>query len=113
MAFQMQSWEDDHWEAMEDGAAGHVWRPRRFEVDAIAKCLAWTGFLMIPAMQVVDVATGRVVWRGSGRYPEAGPCVGHRHASVARRLAYDLINGDARAQRVPVAPVTPQTDTLF
>lgn len=99
---------------MEDGAAGHVWRPRRADVDAIGKCLAWTGFLLIPAMQVVDLDTGRVVWRGSGRYPDAGPCIGHPQANVARAIATNMIRGDGQRQRAPVVPAVPEDqDALF
>lgn len=84
--FQMQSWSSSEgtWSAMEEGAGGTTWRPRRTVISAVAKCLAWTGFLCIPAMQVVDRSTGDVVWRGLMEpfhydgawhfpYPESGP----------------------------------------
>jgi hypothetical protein len=73
--FQMQSHRSTSgvWEAMENGAAAHVWRPRPTAVDAVSKCLSWTGFVGIPAMQVVDLATGVVVWRLGSEYdPDAG-----------------------------------------
>lgn len=73
--FQMQ-WHDrkgGHWVLMEDGAAPAVWRPRPTAVDAAAKCLTWTGGIGIPAMQVVDMETGDVVWRIVSEYdPDAG-----------------------------------------
>lgn len=72
--FQMQSFRSStgEWIAMDNGTGGHVWRPRATAVDAAAKCLAWTGFIGIPAMQVIDLQTGEVVWRLSDRYPQAG-----------------------------------------
>jgi hypothetical protein len=61
------------WSAMEKGAAGSVWRPRATAELAIKKCVEWTGKIGIPAMQVVDLETGEVVWRDSRQYPQAGP----------------------------------------
>ena len=60
---------------------------RQPAAEGIGKCLAWTGFHCIPAMQVVDLASGLVVWRGllepfhyEGRWhftdAEAGPPIG-------------------------------------
>jgi hypothetical protein len=84
--FQMQSHRKSGvWEAMEDGAAPHVWRPRPTAVDAVSKCLSWTGFVGIPAMQVVDLATGVVVWRLGSEYdPDAGDPVKLPAAEQAR-----------------------------
>lgn len=75
--FQMQSFASStgEWIPMENGAASHVWRPRATAVDAVAKCLAWTGFLGIPAMQVINLQTNEVVWRCSDRYPQAGESI--------------------------------------
>src|SRR5262245_43407222 len=73
--YQMQRHDrrDDRWVPMEHGAAPAVWRPRPTAVDAAAKCLAWTGGLGIPAMQVVDMTTGAVVWRIVSEFdPAAG-----------------------------------------
>lgn len=93
--FQMQSFRSStgEWTPMESGAAADVWRPRATAVDAAAKCLAWTGFIGIPAMQVVDLTTGEVVWRFSDRYPQAGesiplPATGER---LARERARTLL----------------------
>lgn len=74
--FAMASWHDAGWRnaqgkryaepgwtRMDHGAAPAAWRPRATARDAAAKCLAWTGGLGIPVMQVVDLATGEVVWR--------------------------------------------------
>jgi hypothetical protein len=75
--FQMQSFRSStgEWIPMENGTGGHVWRPRATAVDAAAKCLAWTGFIGIPAMQVIDMGTGEVVWRFTDRYPQAGESI--------------------------------------
>lgn len=63
--FQMQSFRsaEGEWVPMEDGVAGKVWRPRKTREDAVHKCIEWTGLLCIPAMRVVDLATGEVVWQ--------------------------------------------------
>lgn len=75
--FQMQCFRSStgEWIPMENGTGGHVWRPRATAVDAAAKCLAWTGFIGMPAMQVIDLDTGEVVWRLSDRYPQAGESI--------------------------------------
>jgi hypothetical protein len=70
----MQSWSSRDLAWMPMGGRG-PWRNRDSPVDAAAKCLSWTGLIGIPAMQVVDVQAGAVVWRISDRYPEAGPTV--------------------------------------
>jgi len=80
--FQMQHWHKGAWHPMEDGAAGHHWRPTVAAQPAIDHCRAWTGSVSIPAMQVVDLSTGVVVWRDPGPYPDAGPPVG-RAAAVS------------------------------
>jgi hypothetical protein len=61
--FQMQAWSSSRegWENMEDGPG--PWKPRDSAAEAVEKCQAWTGGLGIPAMQVVDLADGRIVWR--------------------------------------------------
>lgn len=81
--FQMQSWEhakdervEGRWEPMENGKAKKPWRPRKTAEEAIAKCMQWTGLLYLPAMQVVDLDTGRVVWRG---VPICFECRGNGH----------------------------------
>lgn len=85
--FQMQSFQPSTgaWTPMDQGSGGQVWRPRATAVDAAAKCLAWTGFTGIPAMQVINLATREVVWRCSDYYPQAGksvslPAADERHA---------------------------------
>lgn len=86
---------------MEDGAAARHWRPVGDAVDAVAHCLAWTGFLCIPAMQVVDLATGRVVWRGSDRYPEAGPSVAPSWEAEAVAAARTRLDLDVEPEEAP------------
>lgn len=49
------------WQPMDEGVAPKVWAPRATAREAAKKCWAWT--LGIPAMQVVDLHTGTVVWR--------------------------------------------------
>lgn len=119
--FQMQSWSQRDgervWEPMENGAAAHVWRPRATAVDAVAKCLAWTGFIAIPAMQVVDLETGTVVWRDNTlHYPEAGERIDLPDAEdhVARTQARQRIDG-ARvpSERIADPPEPAQAETLF
>lgn len=85
--FQMQSFRSStgEWTPMDNGAASHVWRPRATAVDAAAKCLAWTGFIGMPAMQVIDMQTGDVVWRFSHQYPQAGESI--RLPDADERLA--------------------------
>lgn len=65
------------WVPMEEGAAAAAWRPRPTAQDAVHKCLRWTGLVCIPSMQVVDLDTGHVAWRGIGPYEDgdAGPVV--------------------------------------
>lgn len=72
---------------MEQGS-GQVWHPRATAVDAAAKCLAWTGFTGIPAMQVINLATREVVWRCSTYYPQAGQPISL--AAADERHAYEL-----------------------
>lgn len=75
--FQMQSFRSctGEWIPIDTGAAGHMWRPRATAVDAAAKCLTWTGLVGLPAMQVIDMETGEVVWRFSDQYPQAGESI--------------------------------------
>lgn len=99
--YQMQSWNHEHdciclgrttdnrghkdgcpypatthsWVPMEDGAAAAHWRPKRDVRAAVTQAATWAGAvwgLGIPAMQVVEVPSGTVVWRDSVRYPDAG-----------------------------------------
>lgn len=83
----MQSWHDGEWTPMEDGAAGHVWKPRDSAIAAVGKCMAWTGGIA-PRMQVVDLNTGDVVWRDEADYPEAGPPVELDPAEMFMARAY-------------------------
>jgi hypothetical protein len=48
---------------MDKGPARKVWLPRASAIDAVMKCMRWTGLLYIPEMQVLDLDTGAVVWR--------------------------------------------------
>lgn len=36
------------------------------------KCIEWTGALLIPAMRVIDLDTGIVLWQDTERFPDAG-----------------------------------------
>lgn len=91
--FQMQSWSPEPdgrraWKPMEEGPAANVWRPRPTALEAAAKCLAWTGLVEIPAMQVVDLGTGEVVWRGSAHYPDAGEPIAPEWDALVRQQAH-------------------------
>ena len=103
MSFQMQSWSsrEEGWEAMEDGAAGHVWRPRETAALAAEKCHTWTGGIGIPAMQVVDLSTGLVVWRDSRQYPDAGWPI-ELEGCPATDLPRTLSDGPFGQQRLPL-----------
>lgn len=72
----MQSWTKVNgtrtWRPMEQGAAPKIWAPRRTREEAVHKCIEWTGALLIPAMRVIDLDTGAVVWQDTTRYPDAG-----------------------------------------
>lgn len=57
------------WVPMEDGAAKARWKPKKSPLDAVYQCMRWTGLTGIPAMQVVDLDTGEVLWRDSSGYP--------------------------------------------
>jgi hypothetical protein len=119
--FQMQSWSSRElcWEPMEEGAAASVWRPRKTAVEAVAKCLAWTGLLCIPAMQVVDRASGEVVWRGlvdpfehDGEWhytdAEAGPPITFAEEKLARsaaRARLREVSAEAGRAQAPAAEV--------
>ena len=79
----MQSWEKGThgdetrgWEPMENGAGGSHWKPKKTLHAAARHCAEWTGFIGIPAMQVIDLHTGEVVWRDSRQYPDAGEPIG-------------------------------------
>jgi hypothetical protein len=80
LAYQMQEWAQKDgarsWVPMEDGAAAARWKPRRDPRAAVALAAGWTGAYYlgggIPAMQVVELPTGTVIWRDSARYPDAG-----------------------------------------
>lgn len=90
--FQMQSWSPTDrggraWTPMEDGPAANVWRPRATAIEAAVKCVAWAGFVGIPAMQVVDLATGVVVWRDSAYYPDAGEPIAPHWDTLVRHQA--------------------------
>jgi hypothetical protein len=78
--FQMQSWSKDDnddrgWTAMEAGVAPTVWQPRATREEAVHKCLEWTGLTCIPAMRVVDLSTGTVLWQDTSWYPDAGESI--------------------------------------
>lgn len=110
--FQMQSWSKDEnddrgWTPMENGAAAKVWRPRDTAEEAATKCLRWTGLVEIPAMQVVDLETGDVVWRGnsSGYYAEAGEPIRLPGERRMRKTIRDDFRAEAEAEREKWAPI--------
>lgn len=93
MSFRMEHWSNEgRWEPMDVGPAGRAWRSRPTAEEAVAHCIAWTGGTGIPAMQVVHEATGRVVWRDSLEYPDAGPSVriGQTEPTEGAQAALDL-----------------------
>jgi hypothetical protein len=60
---------------MEDGAARTRWMPKRDARAAVDQAASWAGAIYglgIPAMQVVEMPSGRVIWRDSHQYPAAG-----------------------------------------
>ncbi|GAA0609786.1 hypothetical protein HPO96_29300 [Kribbella sandramycini] len=105
---------DRAWTPMESGAAARHWRPKNTGREAVEQAAMWTGAIHgvgIPAMQVVELATGRVVWRDSHRYPDAGDPIApawQHEAYAAARAEYAADHG----LEAPNEPVTIQ-DTLF
>jgi hypothetical protein len=70
-------------------------------------------------MQVVDLASGRVVWRGlmepyhhGGAWSyvasEAGPPIGHEDELLARRIATAMLSGQK-----PTEVPAPEQEVLF
>lgn len=93
--FQMQQWRStaEGWEPMEEGVAPKVWQPRSTAEEAVHKCLEWTGTICIPAMRVVDLSSGDVVWQDTSRYPKAGESVMPSWAPAM----YDRVRAEQRA----------------
>ena len=63
------------WVPMENGVAPVRWRPVHEPREAVEHAAAWSGAVNgfgIPAMQVVELGTGRVIWRSSEQYEDAG-----------------------------------------
>lgn len=107
-AMQCHGSRDGEWDNMHEGAAAKVWRPRNTAVEAIAKCMAWTGFIYIPAMQVVDLTTGDVVWRRASEYDVgAGAPIEHEHEALARDAAKRILSG------APEEEATSPQEALF
>lgn len=66
------------WVPMEDGAAAARWKPKSSAVEAVKLAAAWSGAvygISIPAMQVLDLTTGDVIWRASALQPDAGDSI--------------------------------------
>lgn len=96
--FQMQSFHKGVWSPMEDGPAKSVWKPRSSAIEAAVKCLTWTGLICIPAMRVVDLESGDVVWSDTSQYPEAGASLAPDWDAGARSAALaELVGGDTVA----------------
>ncbi len=95
---------DGSWEPMENGPAKSAWKPRKTAFEAAVKCLAWTGLVCIPAMQVVDLTTGEVVWRDSSQYPQSGASILPDWDVEARTTARrDLLSDDPQVGQEPVS----------
>lgn len=96
--FQMQSYRSakGEWVPMEDGAARRTWLVRKTREDAVHKCIEWTGLICIPAMRVIDLATGDVVWQD--RWSDGGD--GHLEAIVPDWAVpiYDQVRAEFRAE---------------
>ncbi|MFI5736209.1 hypothetical protein ACIA49_39205 [Kribbella sp. NPDC051587] len=96
-----------YWSPMENGAARSHWMPKPTARAAVRQAAMWAGAvygLGIPAMQVVELPSGRVVWRDSHQYPAAGaPVAPEWQADVyaAARAAYDA---DCRAEEATSDP---------
>lgn len=100
MPYEMQSWSSSAgaWSTMDrDNIA--QWKPKANALDAAVRCLVWTGLIGIPAMQVVDVETGLIVWRDSSMYPDAGPSVVPEWDAMVRAEARAELNAPARTER--------------
>lgn len=135
-SFQMQSWDssahctcdiprpgDGHrpkcpyptatysWVPMENGPASSHWKPKRTAEAAVRHAAAWSGAnygIGIPAMQVVDLATGEVVWRSSEHYPDAGDPI----APPWQAAVYAAANGDCEETPTPPAKPDPEPEIL-
>ena len=115
MTYQMQAWKDDGngrtWTPMEHGVAPRHWRPTLTPEAAVRHAATWSGAFCgigIPAMQVVNLATGTVIWRSSTQYPDAGPPI----APPWQEQLYAAIRAEALAQ-AHEAPPTPIQGTLL
>jgi hypothetical protein len=92
---------------MENGAAAAHWRPKRDPRAAVSQAAMWTGAIHgvgIPAMQVVEVPTGRVIWRDSHQYPAAGDPVApewQHEVYLAARAEYAADHGVDLPDTVP------------
>ncbi|AIY17757.1 hypothetical protein GUY44_06995 [Pimelobacter simplex] len=86
-----------YWEPMENGAAKARWKPKRDARAAVMQAARWAGAVVglgIPAMQVVELPSGRVIWRDSARYPAAGAPV----APPWQAEAYDAARVEQRVE---------------
>lgn len=107
--FQMQSFHDGTWKPMEDGPGRAVWKPRATAADAVLKCLTWTGLLCIPAMRVVDLTTGSVVWQDryhAGLIPDDEDAALDRIVPAWAEPVYAAARAEMRGER-------PQDAALF
>lgn len=104
------------WEPMENGAASSHWRPKKDLHAAVRHAAGWSGAVYgmgIPAMQVVDLATGAVLWRCAVAYPDAGESiepdwVRPLYADARRELSDDEADLPALAEPAPPADTTTQ-----
>lgn len=93
------------WEPMENGAAAAHWKPKLTARAAVEHASTWAGGaggVGIPAMQVVELPSGRVIWRDSHRYPAAGDPV----APAWQAEVYAAAKAESDAERY--APSTPE-----
>ncbi len=96
-----------YWSPMENGAARSRWMPKPDARAAVHQAARWAGAihgLGIPAMQVVELPTGRVIWRDSHQYPAAGAPIApewQTEVYAGARAAYDA---DCRAEEATGHP---------
>lgn len=108
------------WVPMENGAGSARWKPKTDARAAVQQAATWAGGcggVGIPAMQVVEIPSGRVIWRDSHRYPAAGaPIAPEWQAEVyaAANAEYDerLQKHEAAQQSADPEPADYQ-ETLF
>lgn len=110
MTFQMLAYSSTpaEWNPMEK-AGGAKWKPKQTLIEAARQCLEWTGCIGIPAMQVIDLTTGDVVWRDSDQYPECGEPIRHEWDPALRAAVRQAYRDESQA----ALAADPDEPTLF